>query len=101
MRIAIRSPLLRRDEELPWDGEAERLRSFQVDHQVEFSLGCSDRNVGGFLAFENACHICAAEAACGTYDVRAVAHRPAGRRELPKTIHRWNIYRKRATQPCR
>ena len=35
-----------------WHSDAERLRGLKLDDQLDFS-GLLDRQVGGFLAFEN------------------------------------------------
>src|SRR5258708_3199659 len=51
-------------EQLARDGEAERLRGFEVEHQVEFRR-LLDRDVGGVRARENACDVCRAEAVGG------------------------------------
>src|SRR5260370_28879273 len=48
-------------EQLARDGEAERLRGFEVEHQVEFRR-LLDLDVGGFLPPGNGCDVCASEA---------------------------------------
>src|SRR5262245_53382694 len=76
-----------------WHLEAERLGSLEVDDQLDFG-GLLDRQVGGFLALENAARVEATQAKhIGV--VVSVAHEPAGGSEFGKLVERRNPVAKR------
>src|SRR5665213_3005629 len=86
-QVALFDHLVRRGEERRGDGDAERLRSLQIDHQLELGW-VLDRQVGGVRALQAAVDI-----GCRTTKqvrlVDAVRHQPAHIGEVAVAIERW------------
>src|SRR5215470_4858723 len=68
--------------------EAERLGGLEVDDQLDFG-GLLDRQVGGFLALENAARVEATQAK-HIAEVVSVAHEPARGSEFGILVDCWN-----------
>jgi len=69
-------------------GQPERHGGFEIDGQLDFGH-LLDRQSGRFLAFENTADIDAG-LRVRLRKTAAVAHQPAGRREIPNLVHRWH-----------
>src|SRR5215475_12737136 len=76
------------DKESGWHRKTERLGGLEVDDQLDFG-GLLDRQVGGFLALENAARVEATQAK-HIGEVVSIAHEPAGGSEFGKLVDRRN-----------
>src|SRR5262245_1559062 len=72
----------------PRNGEAQGLRGFEVDDQIEFG-GLHDRQVGRFFTLEDLADV-SASLAIGIRKVGSVAHQTAGCGEVPQIMDRGN-----------
>src|SRR6516165_4992916 len=72
-------------EELRWDFQAERLRGFEVDHQLEFSC-LYDRHVDRPLTIENAAGV-GAGLAILVGEARSVAYKPTDLSKFAIVVH--------------
>src|SRR5262245_7974188 len=68
-----------------WNGEPQRLRGLEIDHQFEFR-GLLDRQVGRLFAFENPPGVDAGEA-IRIGNAGSVTDQPAGHYKLAQIIH--------------
>src|SRR6516162_4883341 len=75
-------------EQLVWNLEAERLGGLEIDHQLELGW-LHHRQVGGFLAFENAPHI-DPSLAIAVRVIGSVADEATRGHEFPLKIHHWD-----------
>src|SRR5262245_7705827 len=80
--------LVSADKESGWHRKTERLAGLEVDDQLDFG-SLLDRQVGGFLALENAARVEAAQAK-HIREVVSVAHEPAGGSEFGILVDRRN-----------
>src|ERR1039458_8443226 len=78
--VALLNHLIGAAEQRRRDGETERLRSFEVDYQLDFG-GLLDWQVRWLLALENATRVAASQAV-GVCNTASVASQPASHHEL-------------------